>query len=132
MPKVVKEIIKANSIKELREMMIKSFEKDNSMLSLTLSGTGDWEEKEETLYIYGNNSFDVSMLKNHIRLIGDYVTSHFVKKLKVEVLKESYRTKDEEKKTENTETKKEVKSCKLLDIIIEMFEGELVGTNPSY
>ena len=131
-PKVVKEIIKANSIKELREMMIKSFEKDNSMLSLTLSGTGDWEEKEETLYIYGNNSFDVSMLKNHIRLIGDYVTSHFVKKLKVEVLKESYRTKDEEKKTENTETKKEVKSCKLLDIIIEMFEGELVGTNPSY
>ena len=131
-PKVVKEIIKVASIKELREMMIKSFEKDNSMLSLTLSGTGDWEEKEETLYIYGNNSFDVSMLKNHIRLIGDYVTSHFVKKLKVEVLKESYRTKDEEKKTENTETKKEVKSCKLLDIIIEMFEGELVGTNPSY
>ena len=48
------------------------------------------------------------------------------------MLKESYRTKDEEKKTENTETKKEVKSCKLLDIIIEMFEGELVGTNPSY
>ena len=37
---------------------------------------------------------------------------------------------DEEKKTENTETKKEVKSCKLLDIIIEMFEGELVSATP--
>ena len=126
-PKVVKEIIKANSIKELREMMIKSFEKDNSMLSLTLSGTGDWAEKDETLYIYGNNSFDVSMLKNNIRLISDYIASYFVRKLKIEVLKESYREKTEEKKTESEETKKEAKTCKLLDIIIEMFEGELVS-----
>ena len=127
-PIVVDEVIKVASIEELKTMMIKSFEKDSSMLSLTLSGTGDWQEKEETLYIYGNNSFDVSMLKNNIRLISDYVASHFVKKLKVEVLKESYRVKEEKTKVENVATNNNAKGCKLLDIIMEMFEGELVSS----
>ncbi|MGP1415479.1 MAG: DNA polymerase III subunit gamma/tau [Treponema sp.] len=130
--KIGNENVKCDSIEKLKEMMIKSFEKDNSMLSLTLSSIGDWEEKGETLYIYGNNSFDVSMLKNNIRLIGDYVNAHFVRKLKLEVLKESLRVKQEnETKIEDSKTTKEVKSCKLLDIIIEMFEGELVSANPS-
>jgi len=127
----VHEVIKVNSIKELKEMIIKSYERDNSMLSLTLSGTGDWEEKEEVLYIYANNSFDVSMLKNNIRLISDYVKLHFVRNLKIEVLKESYRVKqDENSKFENAKVDKEVKTCKLLDIVIEMFEGELVSATP--
>ncbi len=128
-PVAVQEIIKTNSIRKLKEMMIESFEKNNSMLSLTLSSTGDWEEKEETLYVYGNNSFDVSMLKNNLRLISDYVNEHFMRKLKVEVLKENYRTKQQDKETkiENTKSDKEAKSCKVLDIIIEMFEGELVS-----
>ncbi|MGP1521253.1 MAG: DNA polymerase III subunit gamma/tau [Treponema sp.] len=130
--KIGNENVKCDSIEKLKKMMIKSFEKDNSMLSLTLSSIGDWEEKGETLYIYGNNSFDVSMLKNNIRLIGDYVNAHFVRKLKLEVLKESLRVKQEnETKIEDSKTTKEVKSCKLLDIIIEMFEGELVSANPS-
>ncbi|MGP1440023.1 MAG: DNA polymerase III subunit gamma/tau [Treponema sp.] len=130
--KIGNENVKCDSIEKLKEMMIKSFEKDNSMLSLTLSSIGDWEEKGETLYIYGNNSFDVSMLKNNIRLIGDYVNAHFVRKLKLEVLKESLRVKQEnETKIEDSKTTKEVKTCKLLDIIIEMFEGELVSANPS-
>jgi len=126
---IAKEVIKTDSMEELKRMMIKSFEKDNSMLSLTLSSTGDWEEKEETLYVYGNNSFDVSMLKNNLRLISDYVNEHFMRKLKVEVLKENYRTKQQDKETkiENTKSDKEAKSCKVLDIIIEMFEGELVS-----
>ena len=127
-PVAVQEIIKTNSIRKLKEMMIESFEKNNSMLSLTLSGTGDWQETEETLYIYGNNSFDVSMLKNNIRLIGDYVGLHFERKLKIEVLKESYRPKEKQAKSENTEVSNEAKSCKLLDIIMEMFEGELVSS----
>ena len=127
----VHEVIKVNSVKELKEMIIKSYERDNSMLSLTLSGTGDWEEKEEVLYIYANNSFDVSMLKNNIRLISDYVKLHFVRNLKIEVLKESYRVKqDENSKFENAKVDKEVKTCKLLDIVIEMFEGELVSATP--
>ena len=127
----VHESIKVNSVKELKEMIIKSYERDNSMLSLTLSGTGDWEEKEEVLYIYANNSFDVSMLKNNIRLISDYVKLHFVRNLKIEVLKESYRVKqDENSKFENAKVDKEVKTCKLLDIVIEMFEGELVSATP--
>ncbi len=127
----VHESIKVNSVKELKEMIIKSYERDNSMLSLTLSGTGDWEEKEEVLYIYANNSFDVSMLKNNIRLISDYVKLHFVRNLKIEVLKESYRVKqDENSKFENPKVDKEVKTCKLLDIVIEMFEGELVSATP--
>ena len=127
----VHESIKVNSVKELKEMIIKSYERDNSMLSLTLSGTGDWEEKEEVLYIYANNSFDVSMLKNNIRLITDYVKLHFVRNLKIEVLKESYRVKqDENSKFENAKVDKEVKTCKLLDIVIEMFEGELVSATP--
>lgn len=127
------ETIKVNSIKELREMIIKSFEKDNSMLSLTLSSTGDWDEKDETLYIYGNNSFDVSMLKNNIRLIGDYVSTHFARKLKIEVLKESYRVKQqgESPKLESADSSEKAKSCKLLDIVMEIFEGELVSATSS-
>ena len=131
-PVVVQEVVKLTSLEELKKMMIKAFEKDNSMLSLTLSGTGDWQEKDETLYIYGNNSFDVSMLKNNIRLIGDYVASYFARKLKIEVLKESYRLKENETEVKTEGAKCETKSCKLLDIVMEMFEGELVSATPSY
>lgn len=129
---VAQEVVKLTSLEELKKMMIKSFEKDNSMLSLTLSGTGDWQEKDEKLYIYGNNSFDVSMLKNNIRLIGDYVASYFARKLKIEILKESYRLKENETEPESEGLKCKTKGCKLLDIIMEIFEGELVSSAPSH
>ncbi|MGP1437669.1 MAG: DNA polymerase III subunit gamma/tau [Treponema sp.] len=125
-----KKINKLGSIEELKDMIVKLCEKENSMLSLTLSSTGSWEEKEDTLYIYGNTSFDVSMLKNNMRLIGDYVNEYYIKKLKIEVLKEDYRVKNETPKVE-AEPNKKVQNCKLLDIIIEMFEGELVSSTSS-
>ena len=54
-----------------------------------------------------------------------------MRNLKIEVLKESYRVKqDENSKFENAKVDKEVKTCKLLDIVIEMFEGELVSATP--
>ena len=48
-----------------------------------------WQEVDGKLIIYGESSFDVSMLKNNLATISSYVHKHYAKEVKVEILKES-------------------------------------------
>ena len=131
-----KKIEKVDSVEKLKALIIKTCEKENSMLSLTLSGTNDWEENDGTLYIYGNTSFDVSMLKNNSLLISKYVHEYFVRKVTVEILKEEKRGENIKKMSsfgtqgaainEVIPSQNEKKLPKLVELVIEMFEGELL------
>ena len=130
------EIERVDSVEKLKALIIKTCEKENSMLSLTLSGTNDWEENDGTLYIYGNTSFDVSMLKNNSLLISKYVHEYFVRKVTVEILKEEKRGENIKKMSsfgtqgaainEVIPSQNEKKLPKLVELVIEMFEGELL------
>ncbi len=80
--------IKVNSIEKLREVVIAHCEKENGLLSLTLSQTDYWEEIGDKLIIYGKSSFDVSMLKNNLATIAQSVHRYYEKELKIEILKE--------------------------------------------
>jgi len=81
-------VTKVDNMQDLRRLIINATEVENGMLHLTLSGTSDWEEKGEGLFIYGKTSFDVSMLKNNLQVISNYVHKYFTRHLKVEILKE--------------------------------------------
>jgi len=88
-------ISKVSNVDELRRVIIGVAENENGMLSLTLSGTESWEEKDDVLIIYGKTSFDVSMLKNNLQAITTYVHKYYERHLKIEILKEEKRGKDE-------------------------------------
>ncbi len=92
---------KVDNVQDLRRLIISASESENGMLHLTLGGTGDWEERNETLFIYGKTSFDVSMLKNNLQAISKYVQKYYARHLKVDILKEEKRGNlNPEKKTE--------------------------------
>ena len=78
---------KVSTIEDIRALIIQKTEKDNGMLSLTLQRSSNWKEEEGLLVIYGESSFDVSMLKNNLPLLSSYVNTSFVRSLKIEVLK---------------------------------------------
>ena len=84
-------VTKVDNMQDLRRLIINATEVENGMLHLTLTGTNDWEEKEGVLFIYGKTSFDVSMLKNNLQVISNYVHKYFTRHLKVEILKEEKR-----------------------------------------
>jgi|GEM_PF-362059 len=78
---------KVSTIEDMKALIIQKTEKDNGMLSLTLQRSSNWKEEGELLFIYGESSFDVSMLKNNLPLLSNYVNTCFVRPLKIEVLK---------------------------------------------
>ncbi len=82
---------KVSNVEDLRRAIIGAAERENGMLSLTLGGTNSWEERDGILFIYGKTSFDVSMLKNNLQAISNYVHKYYQRQMKVEILKEEKR-----------------------------------------
>ena len=80
-------LTKVSSIDDIKKLVIQKTEKDNGMLSLTLQRSSNWKEEGGFLFIYGESSFDVSMLKNNLPLLSSYVNIYFERSLKIEVLK---------------------------------------------
>ena len=112
-PSIKEDDVKFQSIEKLKEFIIKKSEGENGMLSLTLAETKLWQEVDGKLIIYGESSFDVSMLKNNLATISSYVHKHYAKEVKVEILKESaesYAQSVEPAKLENSAQSKSVLS----------------------
>ena len=118
---------KIDNIAKLKASVVNRFEKENGVLSLTLQSTEEWEEKGDTLYITGGTAFDISILKNNLHLISEYINSCYIKKLKVEVVKEKITHVKEESAEPTIFLEKNMPSFNFLNMVIDMFDGELIN-----
>lgn len=118
---------KIDNIAKLKASVVNRFEKENGVLSLTLQSTEEWEEKDDTLYITCGTAFDISILKNNLHLISEYINSCYIKKLKVEVVKEKITHAKEESAEPSIFLEKNMPSFNFLNMVIDMFDGELIN-----